>query len=507
MSCSRLAADRRALLIFTVVLSLVAGFTAVSRESLWIDEANSALKAMQPSLASWWGIMLAEKGSDLQMPLYMLHLWVWEKFFGHTEFALRSVNILWFCIGQVALCCALRRHPRAAALTVLLGAISPILWFYLNDARPYAMQYAGACLLCYVLFRAAEDPPAALRSGTMWLFGIGILILCGSSLLGVIWAGGITAAWLFLLRNDLSMVRLAKLFAPIAATLSCLTVLAGYYAWTLWLGTGASGVGNTRLLNLAFISYEFSGIAGLGPGRLQIRQDGFAAFFMLGAVRLGVLIAVAILALGIFCWGLWSVGRSVPRRGWIAMLIYAFPPGLFLIGLGYMRDFRLLGRHFVPLVPLALGLLAFGIARLGRRRTGVATGAIMCVIWLVSCLSLRFSGAHRKDDYRTAAEIATTALAQQEEVWWSADQAAASYYGVPVRPPSPHSKGVVLIIHPDREQLAALAPPDIVIASKPDIYEGGIDALGPFLAAGHYLAVRDLPAFTIWRKAATPAAE
>ncbi|MGI8436011.1 MAG: hypothetical protein ACR2NX_03785 [Chthoniobacterales bacterium] len=149
---------------FAVLLvSLLAGLTAVSRESLWIDEANSALKAMQPALASWWRVMATEKGSDLQMPFYMLQLWAWARIFGTSEFALRAANIVWFCVGQAALFHAFRRHLRFALITAFLGVISPLLWYYLNDARPYLMQYAGASVLCAGLFCAVEDPVAALR--------------------------------------------------------------------------------------------------------------------------------------------------------------------------------------------------------------------------------------------------------------------------------------------------------------------------------------------------------
>ena len=52
MAAHQTMSKRYALLLFALVLSLLAGFTAVSHESLWIDEANSALKAMQPSNAN-----------------------------------------------------------------------------------------------------------------------------------------------------------------------------------------------------------------------------------------------------------------------------------------------------------------------------------------------------------------------------------------------------------------------------------------------------------------------
>ncbi len=487
--------------MMVLLVSALAGFTAVSSESLWIDEANSALKAIQPSLASWWHVLVAQRGSDLQMPLYMLQLWAWEKVFGSTEFALRSVNIVWLCLGQGALLWAFHRRPRFALITGALGALSPLLWFYLSDARPYLMQYAGACLLCAVLLRATEDPTVALRARAVWIFGTGLFVLCGSSLLGMIWAAGAVAAWVFLVGRAPENLSVRHLVAPIAATLMCLAFFGGFYLWTIEVGASASKVGDTRLLNLAFISYEFSGVVGLGPGRLEIRQGGFDAFRALGSLRLLSVVAAAFLSVGVFFSGLWAARGRLRSRGQIAGLLYTLPPGLLLVALGYGLHFRLLGRHFIPLLPPVLGLMALGILALAslRRGVGIAAGIALSCVLLVSDLSLRFGERHRKDDYRGAAEVAKAALTANELVWWSADPAAAAYYAVPFDG-TLGTRSVILMLHPTANDLARLPEPNIVIASKPDLYDSQIDNLADYLAAHSFTPTRELPAFTIWRR-------
>ncbi|MGI8436012.1 MAG: hypothetical protein ACR2NX_03790 [Chthoniobacterales bacterium] len=319
----------------------------------------------------------------------------------------------------------------------------------------------------------------------------------------MIWAAGAVAAWVFLLQAESGKIETRKVLAPLIVTLLVLALLGGFYLWTICIGTGASMVGNTRLLNLAFISYEFSGIAGLGPGRLEIRQNGFEAFRALGPLRLLPMIAAAFLSLAIFLYGLRRAQSRLPSRAQIAGVLYVLPPGLLLIAVGYTRDFRLLGRHFIPLVPPVFGLMALGIVGLVsfRRRLGLAAGILLSSAWLISCLSLRFGAAHRKDDYRAAAKAAKAALMRNEIVWWSADAAAAIYYHVPLDSP-PAKVGVVLIIHSTQDSLARLASPDIVIASKPDIYDGFGDPLGGFLRGHKFHPVGEVPAFTILRKAA-----
>jgi len=493
--------------LVAVLLSLLAGLTAVSPESLWIDEANSALKAMQPSLATWWQVMATEHGSDLQMPFYMLQLWVWEKLFGHREFALRAVNIVWFCLGQFALArVTARAYPRVAWTVVLFGTISPILWFYLNDARPYLMQYGAAGVLCAVLFRATVDPLSASRPAALWTFGAGLLLLCGSSLLGVIWAAGALGAWLYLTGGRLRMNGPFRDYLPILVSFGALALLGLYYLWTILLGAGASTIGDTGIRNVAFIGYEILGVTGLGPGRLEIREFGFSAFRDLGGY-LFLLVSAAALSLGLFIYGMQAAARHLPRRASIAALIFALPPTFLLLAVGYTEHFRLLGRHFMPVFPVVLGLFAFAIWRLRFSHRGLAALALVALVgvWLTSSLSLRFSDRHRKDDYRSAARIAKEALARNESVWWSADWAAATYYEVPVTAPAQNGS-VVLVVNRSRADLARLTMPDLVIASKPDIYDSRTDALGSYLLAHRFARGRELPAFTIWRKAADPSA-
>ena len=69
---------------------------ALSKRSLWIDEAATAVQAMQPDLARWWQLLVEEKTAHLQMPFYMLYIWGYEKAFGSSEWALRLANAPWF---------------------------------------------------------------------------------------------------------------------------------------------------------------------------------------------------------------------------------------------------------------------------------------------------------------------------------------------------------------------------------------------------------------------------
>src|SRR5437868_15518101 len=90
----------------TLLLGLIAlgvGLLAISHQSYWIDEASTVHKAMMPTVAGWWERLRAEATSNLQLPLYLLYSWGWDKLIGHDEWVMRAANVTWFVVGVLAL--------------------------------------------------------------------------------------------------------------------------------------------------------------------------------------------------------------------------------------------------------------------------------------------------------------------------------------------------------------------------------------------------------------------
>ncbi|MGZ5021757.1 MAG: hypothetical protein ACXWFY_04530 [Chthoniobacterales bacterium] len=468
------------LLLFAFLLPLL----ALSDASLWIDEANSALKAEQPSLAAWWHTLVSEGGSDLQMPLYMFYLWVWEKIAGHSELALRLANVPFFLLAQCALYRVARRNSANPIPLLLIVAINPFLWFYLNEARPYLMQYAAACLVVYALSEMCE------RRNFAWPFAIGILLLSGSSMLGMAWAASALAA------GAVATVRARQWFfrkrdlVPCSLGMAGLAFLSAFYLWTMTQGARGSAAGQTGAGNILFILFELFGFAGLGPGRLDIREAGFISFQ--GYVLPVVLLA---LALWIVLFGsLRFLVQPANREKLIAAAIYGLGAAVFLVLVGLTTDFRLLGRHLTPLSPLVSIALAISLVRLWSTQWRIAA-ALVALLWLTSALMIRFAPRHRKDDYRSAAGAAREAITANKLVWWAADRAAACYY-LPIEQSNPQFD---FVLNPTSEDLRRLPRPDVVILSKPDLYDAN-NALAAFLAQENYRTARTLPAFTVWRR-------
>lgn len=294
----------------------VCWFAAVSPESLWIDEALTAVKAMQPDLDGWWRVMVEQKHSDLQMPLYMFWVWGWEKVFGSSEWALRAANLPWMLAGAILLLNTVTGTGIQRRMLVLALAFNPFAWYYLNEARPYAMQLGAAFAVLaglralHQLDRSGASGATAFREGFsseksgLVILIVGLVVLSGSSMLGMIWAGAAMLALVVLLgfKGVLGLCR-REIFVVLGGGV-LLAVLGSYYWWTLKAGARASASAGTNLQTIAFVIYELMGFGGIGPGRLAIRSQGLASF----GPHLAALgfYALTLLGLGVGVW--WWLG-------------------------------------------------------------------------------------------------------------------------------------------------------------------------------------------------------
>lgn len=475
--------------LLPATLCLVVSAVAVSNQSFWIDEGYNAWKARQPTLAQWWQQMIAHRGSDLQMPLYMIFSWAWEKIGGHSEWWLRAANIPWLLLGVLGW----------GKRWELVALLSPFVWYYMDEARPYAMQIGTSMLIFGSLIRLyRSDAEKGERSNVLWL-GVGLVCLSGSSLLGMIWAGAaiLTIAimwpwikvWQLVKRNWISCLSVLISFC----------ILAIYYLYTLKVGGGASQANVTGAKNLVYIFYELAGFSGVGPGRLEIRTGGLGAFrpYLLPLLAYGTPVAVLSVV------GIREALRTLPRRILISLAIALGGTILFLIMAGVLKHFRILGRHFTPLLPVILGSLVLGACTLwkGKSRFGQVMVGWFLIASLASSLSVRFAVRHAKDDYRAAAALARESLQRGQIVWWSADATTAEFYGVRMSSSASEvsSNIALLVVNPNQDDLKRLPVPELVVLSKADLYDGQ-GALREFLAVSGYHLAETLPAFAVWRR-------
>ena len=133
-------------------------FLAITRQSLWMDEGFTVWFTSHKSFSSFMSSLIGGRPGtlgDAQLLFYMVWVWGWIKLFGLSEVALRAANIPFALLLMGTMSWASRRLLRQPNLWVLF-CISPFLWFYLNEARPYVgvMTFATVAivaLLAYLL--------------------------------------------------------------------------------------------------------------------------------------------------------------------------------------------------------------------------------------------------------------------------------------------------------------------------------------------------------------------
>ena len=494
--------------LLATIAAIGVGFVAVSCQSLWIDEANSAIKAMAPTLSRFVEAMRSERGSDLQMPVYMVLLWGWEKLFGHSEFVLRAMNLPFFAAAIGIASAGLRQPFSTRVFFALFACSSAFMWAYLDEARPYTLQFCAATLVMVPLVNTATSrfQPSGV---SVSLFGAGIVLLSGSSLIGAIFATfyalAFAVAWLraepakqILARSD---VRYAAIWCGVP-----LVLLGAYYVWSLGVGAKASGVGTTSVSSTVFTFYEILGFAGLGPGRALLRENAGAALssFLPTLGMYAAVLSVFIVS------GLTSVAFRWRSRQMGVLLIALAVAGAcaFVMASGVAASFRVVGRHLMPAAPFVF--LGFGTLAqsLWSRRTMPARSVVVCAlaVMLSSAIAQRTEARHAKDDYRGAASAASMALQKGKVVWWAADPAAANYYGVfpqvlsEEASTTPNVRPMVFMANNrDAAYLARLPEPDVVIFSKPDVYDEAGN-LNDFLVCREYASRERLAAFIIYSR-------
>ncbi len=478
-----------------LLVLLLLGVFAISSQSFWIDEATTGIIARQRSLRDWWQALVADHGSNTQMPFYMIYVWAWEKLAGTGEWAMRLSNLPWLALGLGVFF----YRPKFFLITI---GFSPFLWFYMNELRPYAMQVAATLVMAACLWRLAELPPNADKnSEERWCvagFCLALLAMSGCSLLGMIWSAAVLGCAWFVLGWRRLFDLLRRHIVLTVSTTIVLCGLAAFYLWSMKQGARASA-GKTDLTNIGFVGYEVMGLSGLGPGRLEIRGSRVGAFLPF-AVPLGIHAALAVFAL--FAGVRFAIAK-LPVRIWLGSTIcVAATTGLLFVA-GYVTHFRVLGRHFAPLAACLMLLTACGLWALwnrgGWRRVCVG---FFLLASLASAVSLRVASRHAKDDFRDAVALAGSALQQNERVWWCADGMGARFYGLPTdnQAARPDAGRAWLIRNPVLTTLSSQPPPDLVVVSKPDLYDaaGGTQE---YLARNHYQVWRKLAAFTLWRRA------
>jgi hypothetical protein len=469
-------------LAFLLIAAILLLF-APNGDSFWIDEANSANMAVQPGLDSWWKAV-NHVSSDVQMSPYFLQLWAWQKLAGTSEWAFRCNNLPWVLLGLGAWFLALPRPTRGAF--ALLAGVSPFLWYYTSEIRPYAMLFGASSLMFASLFGCAFSGISKPRVAG---FGLGALLAIGASAAALPWAGTAFLLLVWVLWKQ----RADRSYLPLGVVLGLLSAaLAGLYLWSFTRGNRAASPEPSSLGSLLFVPYELLGFTGLGPGRTELRSAG------IGAIKhsLPQLALLGITLVPVVCAGLAALRKKIGLRGELGLIGLVLLPVMAVVALGFLSGLRTTGRHFTPALALLLPLMAAGMTRLWIAKPRWRPAVVLFLVCLgFSSAQIHFAARHKKDNYREAARIARAALDQGKKVWWVADSCGANYYRVPTGELA--DSGTARLVNNMEKRVPE--QPDLVVLSRPDVYDNS-KVVTEMLAQSGFLLQTTLQSFTIWQR-------
>jgi hypothetical protein len=478
-----------------------AALLGTTNDSFWMDEMNiGILCSAQTPLATWKWMELS-RVPEIQAPLYMIYMWVWVHAFGNGEWVLRLASVPWFVFGACVFAHYIGRAAGSVLVAGVVAAFNAFAWYYLNETRVYAMQLGLAlgtlaCAVEVVRTTIESDKPngAALR-----LLAFFLVLLCASTVLGAL-CGAIIFLAVFLCLPPKKWLEPFR-SAPIAALVSgvALLGLAYYYHWTRSTGARPTDVGTTNLQTAVFVVYELLGLSGLGPGRIALRAQGVAAL----KPYLPQLVVFSAAA-GFLVWqGVRELRARMSLRRILLLATLAAAPALLIMAVGVAIHFRVLGRHLTPLAPIFLTLLVLGIIRTARGPRWQQTVPVMFLsLALASCLFIRFAERHRKDDFRSALQVARESLNQGKVVWWNGDVTGPMYYKVPIATLT-NRAGVYSLQNPNPELLKLLPQPDVIVGTtKRESYDVA-EAIPAYMERHGYRRIATFQAFEVWERSSS----
>jgi hypothetical protein len=308
-------------------------------------------------------------------PIYYLAAWAWAKWFGSAEPGLRALSALASTATVPVAYAAARTVARqpAALATAALVALDPLLVWYGQEARAYALLALLSAFGLLFFLRALTgtgrlgpnlvgwSAASALAVATHYFAGL----LVVPEAIWLLWAlprRPVLAAWL----------------APLATAgaLSPIVLRQADQA-----GTGEPGLAPLDL-RLARIPKQF--LVGFNVPRERV---------LTAAALIAVAVAVGLMAQHPEKRGRATVPAAV-ALGAIVLLL-----ALALIGRDYV-----LSRYLVVLVvPLAIAAGAGFVAS----RLGLAAGAVLAAVMLAAVLAVNFEPRAQRPDYRGALRTST----------------------------------------------------------------------------------------------------
>jgi len=362
-------------LALLIALGAAMRFATLGLQSFHHDEVITVSRVISGDFDH---MLHAVKRSESNPPLYYALAWGWTKTFGADEVGVRSLSALLGTL-TVPLAYAIGAElasRRAGLIAAALIAVNPLLIWYSQEARSYALLvlFCTASLLFFV---------RALRTGngrdlTLWALA-SALALCSHYF--AVFAVGIEALWLLIALHSRRRAVLAALAAPVATGLALLPLLT-----TQINPTHIDWIDESPLSSRFFQV----GVSFLIGETGHVIAEPPRVHYALAPV---ILIAAALMLLAVR-------GSRRERRGGTVGLLVGVGVGLLALVAALVGKDYVVERNLLPaLVPLATtAAIGFSVER--ARRLGLLLAAVLCAYWIAFGIRVTETPNLQRPDFR-----------------------------------------------------------------------------------------------------------
>jgi mannosyltransferase len=377
-------------------------FLTLGVQSYHHDEVVTAARILP---GGFWGAMEGVGSSESTPPLYYALAWLWSQGFGTAEFGLRSISAL-AGVATVPVVCLVGvelRGRRAGLLAAALAAVNPMLLWYSQEARAYALLALLCALSLLYCVRAART--GARRDVLLWGIFSGLALATHYFAFFPLLAEAVVLARRRG-RASLPGLGIVALVGALLAPLAAHQAASGHAAWITNLSLGRRG----WEVAATFLSGETGDIIG------QPEHPELA--FLPVALCLA---ALALLAL--------RCDREERRAARLPLLVgaatLALPVAIAL--LAPSKDF-VLARNLLPaLVPLLL-VVAIALSAPSARRLGAVVAAALLAYSFAFCVWVSVSPELQRPDWSGVASRLGAPSAPRATVTWTLGEAPLGYY-------------------------------------------------------------------------------
>ncbi|MBS1893649.1 MAG: glycosyltransferase family 39 protein [Actinobacteria bacterium] len=388
----------RVLWLLVGVTALAAGlrFSTLGLQSYRHDEAVTVGRVL---VSSFSATMHRVTTSESTPPLYYALAWLWSRLFGEGEVGLRSLSALAgtatvpvaFLVGRELI------GRRVGVVIATVVAVSPIMVWYSQDARAYALLVLLSTAALYFFLRGRHSGSAR---------DLGWWAACSSLALATHYFAvfPLTIEAIMLLASTAPRRRVAAALAGVAATALALAPLALHQA---------SGSNNKWISSFALTR--------------RMQEAGIAAFVGENGQLKHALVPLAAYAAAV---GLlvWRGGKTEKNAARLALAIGGGTIVLPLILAAFGQDYVLFRNLLPALIPLGL-VAAAGIGAPRAGRLGLGVGAALIGSLLAFTIYVDFRPALQREDWRdVAARIAAAPPARRAIVSWEEGGQPLAYY-------------------------------------------------------------------------------